>query len=338
MKDIKIGIIGCGYWGPNLIRNFNENHNTDMSHACDLNIERLERIRLRYPHVHITTDYKELLRDKNIDAVAIATPVFTHYKLVKEALEAGKHVFVEKPLTANVREAERLVDIAAKKRLTLLVDHTYIYTNAIRKVKEFISSGELGEIYYFDSVRVNLGLFQKDINVIWDLAPHDLSVMDYIIGERPISVVATGSSHMPGGIEDIAYVTVKFKSNLIAHFHVNWMSPVKIRKIIIGGNKKMVVFDDLDPSEKIKIYDKGVELSKPDRKSVYQSLIQYRIGDMYAPNVDSKEALSIEVEHFADCIKNKKRPVTDGESGLRVVRILAAADKSIKKGGIKVYI
>jgi predicted dehydrogenase len=276
------------------------------------------------------------LKDKDIHAVAVATPVFTHYKLVKEALESGKHVLVEKPFTSTVREAETLVELAYKKGLTLLVDHTFIYTGSIRRIKDFISAGELGDVYYFDSVRVNLGLFQHDVNVIWDLAPHDLSIMDFIIGEKPVSVVASGASHTPGGLEDVAYVTVKFKDNLIAHFHVNWMSPVKIRKVIIGGSKKMVVFDDLDPAEKVKIYDKGITLSKTNEKSVYQSMVQYRIGDMYAPAITNIEALKVEIEHFADCIRNKKKPITDGEAGLRVVRILEAASKSLKKGGVKV--
>jgi len=336
MKEINAGIIGCGYWGPNLIRNFNDNHHTCLKYACDLNAERVHRIKLRYPHIQTTTDYKDLLRDKDLEAVAIATPVFTHYKLVKEALDAGKHVLVEKPFTATVREAEKLVDLAASKGLVLLVDHTFIYTGAIKKIKDFISAGDLGEMFYFDSVRVNLGLFQHDVNVIWDLAPHDLSIMDFIVGEEPASVVATGASHTPRGLEDVAYVTVKFKNSLIAHFHVNWMSPVKIRKIIIGGSKKMVVFDDLDPAEKIKIYDKGITLSKANEKAVYQSLVQYRIGDMYAPNIDNKEALGLEVAHFADCIKNGTKPLTDGEAGLRVVRILEAADKSLKKDGMKI--
>jgi predicted dehydrogenase len=336
MKNIKVGIIGCGYWGPNLIRNFNENYHTDLKFACDLNAERLERIKLRYPHVRTTVDHKELLRDKSIDAIAVATPVFTHYKLVRESLEAGKHVLVEKPLTPTVREAEKLVSLARKKGLVLAVDHTFIYTGAVRRIKEFISAGELGEMYYFDSVRVNLGLFQHDVNVIWDLAPHDISIMDFIVNEKPLSVVATGAIHTPGGMEDVAYVTVRFAGGLIAHFHVNWMSPVKIRRIMIGGSKKMVVFDDLDPAEKMKIYDKGIELSRNNGKSVYQSLVQYRIGDMNAPAINNVEALKVEVEHFADCIKNGKNPVADGEAGLRVVRILDAADKSLKKGGIKV--
>jgi predicted dehydrogenase len=336
MKSIKVGVIGCGYWGPNLIRNFNENYHTDLRYACDLNQDSLERIKLRYPHVKTTNDYKELIRDKSIDAIAVATPVFSHYKLVKEALDAGKHVLVEKPMTPTVKEAERLVSLAQKKRLVLAVDHTFIYTGAIRRIKEFISGGELGEIYYFDSVRVNLGLFQHDVNVIWDLAPHDIAIMDFIVNEKALSVVATGAVHTPGGMEDVAYVTVGFKGGLIAHFHVNWMSPVKIRRIIIGGSKKMVVFDDLDPGEKVKIYDKGIELTGDNRKSVYQSLVQYRIGDMHAPAINNVEALRVEVEHFAECIKNGKNPVADGEAGLRVVRILEAAEKSLKKGGVKV--
>lgn len=338
MKELKVGVIGCGYWGPNLIRNFNDNIHTDIVSVCDIDQHKLERIKIRYPHLETTNDYRSLLRNHNIHAVAIATPVFTHYKLVKEALKAGKHVLVEKPMTSTVKEAEGIVNLASKKGLILLVDHIFIYTDAIRKIKEFILAGELGDMYYFDSVRVNLGIFQSDVNVIWDLATHDISIMDFIVAERPLSVVATGASHTPGGREDVAYITLNFKKNLIAHFHVNWMSPVKIRKIIIGGSKKMVVFDDLDPAEKIKIYDKGVALSKSDKKSMYKSLIQYRIGDMYAPTVDSKEALSIEIEHFADCIMNNKNPITDGEVGLRVVRILEAADKSIKGGGVKVNI
>ncbi len=336
MKEIKVGVIGCGYWGPNLVRNFNDNPHTDIVYACDLNKERVERIKLRYPHINVTADYREILRNKDIHAVAIATPVFTHYAIVKESLKAGKHVLVEKPLTSSVREAERLIDLSTRSGLILLVDHTFIYTGAIRTIKEFVSSGELGEIYYFDSVRVNLGLFQHDVNVIWDLAPHDLSIMDFIVEERPVSVVATGAIHTPRGLEDVAYVTVKFKSSLIAHFHVNWMSPVKIRKIIIGGSKKMVVFDDLDPAEKIKVYDKGIRLSAADEKAVYKSLIQYRIGDMHAPAIENTEALKTEVEHFADCIRNKRAPLTGGEAGLRVVRILEAAQKSLKKGGGKV--
>jgi predicted dehydrogenase len=336
MKEIKVGVIGCGYWGPNLIRNFNENYHTCLKYACDLDTERLERIKLRYPSVIPTRNYKDLLRDKELQLIAIATPVHTHYKLAKEALESGKHLLIEKPLAANVKEAEKIVNLSKKKNLILFVDHTFIYTGAIRKMKDFISSGELGEIFYFDSVRVNLGLFQSDVNVVWDLAPHDISIMDYIISQKPKSVVAIGGSHTGNGIEDIAYVTVKFDGELMAHFHVNWMSPVKIRRIIIGGSKKMMVFDDLDPAEKIKIYDKGIILTKADKKLIYQNIIQYRTGDMYAPKIDHAEALKVLVDHLVDCIKKKKNPITDGESGLRIIRILEAAEKSIKKGGIRV--
>lgn len=336
MKNIKVGVIGCGYWGPNLIRNFSENYNTDIKYACDLDRKRIERIRLRYPSVTITTDYNDLLKDKNLHVIAIATPVHTHYKIIKEALNAGKHVLVEKPLTSTVREAEEVVELAKNKDLVLFIDHIFIYTGAVKKMKECMSSGELGDIYYFDSVRVNLGLFQSDVNVIWDLAPHDISIMDYLITEKPKSVVATGASHTHSRIEDIAYVTVNFKNNLIAHFHLNWMSPVKIRRIIIGGSKKMIVFDDLDPAEKVKIYDKGVTLAKTNKKVIYQSMIQYRTGDMYAPKIDSTEALRVVIEHLTDCVINKKVPITDGESGLRVIRILEAAEQSMKKGGIKV--
>ncbi len=338
MKEIKVGVVGCGYWGPNLIRNFNENHHTALTHICDLNKERVDRMKLRYPHVSATTDYRQLLKDSSLDAIAIATPVSSHDRLVREALEAGKHVLVEKPFASTAREAGRLVNLAAKKGLVLLVDHTFVYTGAVRDIRRRIDAGELGDMYYFDSVRVNLGLFQRDVNVVWDLAPHDLSIMDYLVDEAPVSVAATGIAHTPGGFEDVAYLTLGFKGNLIAHFHVNWMSPVKIRKIIIGGSKKMVVFDDLDPGEKVKIYDKGISVAKPTRKSIYQSLVQYRIGDMYAPAIDMKEALNTEVGHFADCINNGTPPLTGGEAGLRVVRILEAASRSLKKGGSKVAI
>ena len=336
MKNIKVGVIGCGYWGPNLIRNFNENAYTDIQYACDLDLKSLEKIKLRYPSVITTRHYHDLLRDKDLQVIAVATPVHTHYKLASEILNAGKHLLVEKPLAASVKEAEKLVNLAEKKNLMLFVDHTFIYTGAVRKMKDFISSGELGNLFYFDSVRVNLGLFQSDVNVVWDLAAHDVSIMDYIVSDQPKSVVAMGGSHTDNGIEDIAYVTVKFEGELMAHFHVNWMSPVKIRRIIMGGSKKMIVFDDLDPAEKIKIYDKGITFTKTDKELMYQNIVQYRIGDMHAPKIDQTEASKVLVDHLVDCIIKKKKPITDGESGLRVVRILEAADKSIKKGGVKV--
>ncbi|MFZ5906287.1 MAG: Gfo/Idh/MocA family protein [Nitrospirota bacterium] len=336
MRDIRTGVIGCGYWGPNLVRNFNDNIRTHLRYACDLNPQRLKPLRLRYPHIKATEDYRDILRDATVDAVAIATPVSTHYSLVREALEAGKHVFVEKPLAARVREAEKLVNLAEKQGLVLFVDHIFIYTSAIRKIKEYLTAGRIGEMFYFDSVRINLGLFQSDVNVIWDLAPHDLATMDYLIGELPESIVATGSSHTPSGLEDVAYMTLKFRGDLIAHFHVNWMSPVKIRRIIIGGSKQMLLYDDLDPADKIKVYDKGIIVPRRDKSSLYQSMIQYRIGDMYAPSIDNTEALKTAVDHFADCILRKKRPVTDGMAGLRVVKMLEAANRSLKRGGARV--
>lgn len=338
MKEIQVGVIGCGYWGPNLIRNFNENAHTDIRYACDLDLKSLKKIKGRYPSVITTRNYRDLLRDEDLQVIAVATPVHTHYKLASEILSAGKHLLIEKPLAASVKEAEKLVNLAQKKNLMLFVDHTFIYTGAVRKMKDFISSGELGNLFYFDSVRVNLGLFQPDVNVVWDLASHDVSIMDHIIPDQPKNVAAIGGSHTDNGIEDIAYVTVKFDGELMAHFHVNWMSPVKIRRIIMGGSKKMIVFDDLDPAEKIKIYDKGIIFAKADRELIYQNIVQYRIGDMYAPKIDQTEALKVLVDHLVDCIIKKKKPITDGESGLRVVRILEAADKSLKKGGIKVTV
>lgn len=336
MKEIKVGVIGCGYWGPNLVRNFNENFHTDIKYICDHTKERLERMRVRYPAAVTTSSYKDLLRDDNLDVVAVATPVHTHFSLAKEALDAGKHLFIEKPFTSTVREAEKLIETAKKKNLTIFVDHTFIHTGAIKKIKEVLSAGEIGDLYYFDSVRVNLGLFQSDVNVVWDLAPHDLAIMDYLISQTPKSIVAVGASHTGSGKEDIAYLTVNFAGGLIAHFHLNWMSPVKIRRIIIGGSRKMVVFDDLDPAEKVKIYDKGITLGGRDKKAFYKNIIQYRIGDMYAPKIDNTEALKVAVDHLVDCITNKKDPVTGGEAGLRVVRVIEAAGKSLKKGGAKV--
>lgn len=336
MKEIKVGVIGCGYWGPNLIRNFNENLHTDIRYACDLDLKSLEKIKLRYPSIITTPSHRDLLRDQDLQVIAVATPVHSHYKLGQEILSAGKHLLMEKPLAASVKEAEKLVDLARQKNLMLFVDHTFIYTGAVKKMKELISTGVLGDLFYFDSVRVNLGLFQSDVNVVWDLASHDVAIMDHIIPNRPKSVIAIGVSHTDSRIEDIAHVTVQFENELTAHFHINWMSPVKIRRIIMGGSKKMIVFDDLDPAEKIKIYDKGIHFKKANKESMYQNIIQYRIGDMFAPKIDQTEALKVLVDHLTDCLMRKKRPITDGESGLRVVRILEAADKSIKKGGVKV--
>ncbi len=334
---INIAVIGVGYWGPNIIRNFVFNLNTQVWLACDVNPGRLEYIKGLYPSIETTTDAKEVINNSEIDLVAICTPVHTHYDLAKSALEAGKHVLIEKPMTSSVKEAEELVNLAEKKQLKLFVDHTFVFTGAVRKIKELIRSGEVGDLYYFDSVRVNLGLFQHDVNVIWDLAPHDISIMHYLLEQYPDSVVATGADHLGNGLEDVAYMTVYYPNNLIAHIHTNWLSPVKIRQTLIAGSKKMIVWDDNQPSEKVRVYDKGIEVIKtPDQ--IYHTLIQYRTGDMYCPKIDTTEALAVETQHIVDCLENNAQPLVDGKAGLMVVRILEAAQKSIKQRGREVKV
>ncbi|HEY0077467.1 MAG TPA: Gfo/Idh/MocA family oxidoreductase [Pyrinomonadaceae bacterium] len=340
MKVTNVGVIGCGYWGPNLLRNFAENERAELRWMCDVDARRLEAVGRRYPSAETTRDYKKLLSDSRLDAVVVATPVATHYRFAKEALEAGKHVLVEKPFTASIGEAEELCELAEARGLTLMVDHTFIYTGAVRKIKEIVESGELGELLYFDSTRINLGLFQHDINVVWDLAPHDLSIMDYIIDRQPESVAATGSCHIERGIENIAYVMLRFPDEFIAHFHFNWLSPVKIRRTLIAGSSKMVVYDDIEPTEKIRVYDSGVTSTRDarsaDREDAYRTLVSYRTGDVWVPKLDSTEALRYVCEEFLSAIREKRRPLTDGLSGLRVVRLLEAAQQSINQGGRQV--
>ncbi|HVF51299.1 MAG TPA: Gfo/Idh/MocA family oxidoreductase [Pyrinomonadaceae bacterium] len=342
MNTTTIGVIGCGYWGPNLLRNFAENERARLRWMCDLDAKRLESLGRRYPSVETARDYKKLLADPQLDAVVIATPVATHYKFAKEALEAGKHVLVEKPFTASVREAEELNELAEARGLTLMVDHTFIYTGAVRKMQEIVTSGELGELLYFDSTRINLGLFQHDINVVWDLAPHDLSIMDFIINRQPEAVAATGSCHIERGIENIAYVMLHFADEFIAHFHFNWLSPVKIRRTLLAGSRKMVVYDDIEPTEKIRVYDSGVTANRraieTDREDAYRTLVSYRTGDVWVPKLDSTEALHYVCEEFLEAIAKRRRPLTDGASGLRVVRLLEAAQQSIMQGGRPVKI
>ncbi|WP_013334333.1 Gfo/Idh/MocA family protein [Gloeothece verrucosa] len=329
---INIGVIGYGYWGPNLVRNFSEIPEVQVKTICDLNPKLLVKAQSRYPTVKVTTDCREIFTDPKIDVVAIATPVSSHFDLAFKALQAGKHVLVEKPLTTSSQQALRLIEEAEKRNLVLMVDHTFIYTGAVRKMREIIANNGLGEIYYYDSVRVNLGLFQHDVNVIWDLAVHDLSIMNYVLPSEPVAVSATGINHVFGEPENIAYLTLFFESNLIAHIHVNWLAPVKLRRTLIGGNQKMIVYDDLEPSEKIKVYDKGIVVNGSS-ESVYQMLIGYRTGDMWSPKLETTEALLTEALDFINCIKQGKRPVTDGEAGLRVVRLLEAATQSMKKQG-----
>lgn len=328
---MKVAVIGAGYWGPNLIRNFLMLDEIDGVVACDLDEGRLARMRKLFHGIETSTDALSIIDRPDIDIVVIATPVSTHHEIARRALVAGKHCFIEKPMTASSAEAEELISIAEQKGLKLFVDHTFIYTGAVRKMKEIITSGRLGDIYYFDSVRINLGLFQHDVNVIWDLAPHDLSIMDYLLEKAPLSVSATGTCHVGNGLEDIAYLTLEFENNLIAHFHVNWLAPMKIRRTLIGGNKSMIVYDDTEASEKVKIYDKGIDVTT--REGVYDTLVQYRTGDMLSPKLDQDEALAVGTRHFVDCILNDKAPLTDGRAGLNVVRVLEASAVSIKNRG-----
>ncbi|MGD9630246.1 MAG: Gfo/Idh/MocA family protein [Pyrinomonadaceae bacterium] len=331
---MKAAVIGAGYWGPNLIRNFLSLDDIEGVIACDKDASRLDRMRRQFPGIETSSDHMEVIARPDIDLVAIATPVSSHFEIAKLALNTGKHCFIEKPITSSVAEARELVELAEAKGLTLFVDHTFIYTGAVRKMKEIITSGRLGDIYYFDSVRVNLGLFQHDVNVIWDLAPHDLSIMDYLLEEKPVAVSAIGSCHVGNGLEDIAYLTLTFESDLIAHFHVNWLAPLKIRKTLIGGTRSMIVYDDTEASEKVKIYDKGIDVTT--REGVYNTLVQYRTGDMVSPKLEQDEALAVGTRHFVDCVKEKKRPTTDGQSGINVVRILEASELSIKNQGMLV--
>ena len=334
MTATTIGVIGCGYWGPNLLRNFAENDSAQLRWICDTDEARLNAMGRRYPAARTTTDYRKLVADPELDAIAVVTPVATHYQITNEALLSGKHVLVEKPLTSTAREAEELIELAEKNRRTLMVDHTFVYTGAVRKMKEILQSGELGELLYFDSVRINLGLFQRDINVLWDLAPHDLSIMDYLIERQPVGVSALGSCHIEPGIENIAYLVMKFADDFIAHFHFNWLAPVKIRRTLIAGARKMILYDDIEPTEKVRVYDKGVTANRiGDREADYQTLVSYRTGDVWAPKLDATEALRHVVAEFLDSIRSRRKPLTDGAAGLRVVRILEAAQQSIKQAG-----
>jgi predicted dehydrogenase len=327
---IRVGVIGYGYWGPNVVRNFFAVDNTRVDVLCDMNPGALARAKKTYPGLAVTTNVDEVLKSPGLDAVAVITPVWTHYKLAKAALENGKHVFVEKPFTSTSEQAEELIDLAERKNLRIMVDHTFLFTGAVRKIRELTEKGTLGDLYYYDSLRVNLGLFQHDVSVIWDLAPHDLSIMDHLIKGEPEAIVATGESHL-NGVEDVAFMTIYFPGNVIAHINVNWLSPVKIRMTMIGGQKKMLVWNDLVADEKIRIYDKGVEITSGDK--VRELLVNYRSGDMWAPQVEQLEALRVELEYFADCILHSKTPFNDGLAGLRVVRMLEAADRSIQEKG-----
>jgi len=331
-QTIGVAVIGCGYWGPNLIRNFHNCPATHVAMVCDRDRERLDKVAGGYPQATLVEEFEAVLKDPEVEAVAIATPVGTHAPLAMAALEAGKHVLVEKPMAASAREAEEMVDLAQEKGLTLMVDHTFIFSTPVQKMKKLLDEGQLGELYYLDSVRINLGLFQNDVNVLWDLAPHDLSIVDYLVGRLPRSLAATGVSHTGSELEDVAYLNLDFGDSLLATFHVNWLSPVKVRHFIIGGSKRSLVYNDLDPMEPIKVYDRGIEIA-PTPEARHGVLISYRTGDIWSPCINRVEPLRSMVGHFAECIQKGTRPITDGEAGLRIVQILEAAQRSIKAQG-----
>jgi predicted dehydrogenase len=325
---LNLGVIGYGYWGPNVVRNFSVQPDCHVAAICDQNPAALAHVLNRHPSTHVTANPEDLMESPKVDAIAIVTPVSTHYDLAKQALLNGKHVFVEKPFTATSTQAEELVELADRKNLQIMVDHTFLFTGAVQKIKELIDGGVLGPLYYYDSTRVNLGLFQHDVNVIWDLGPHDVSIVDHLIGLEPQLVVATGGAHL-NGFADMAYITLYFRNGIVAHINVNWLSPVKVRTTLIGGQRKMLVWNDLEPTEKIKVYDRGVDVGTEEGR--HRLLVSYRSGDMWAPRVDDAEALQREARYFLDCIASGVRPFNDGQAGLRVVRILEAADESLKR-------
>ena len=333
---VKTGIIGFGYWGPNLVRNFMNAENCIVTHLADLRIERLNVAKKLYPTVTTTTQIDDLINNPEIDAVVIATPVFTHFQLAKKALQAGKHVMLEKPMVSSVAECDELMELANKKGKLLMVDHTFLYTGAVQKIKDLISQGTLGKLKYFDSTRINLGLFQPDVNVLWDLAPHDISILTFLMSEKPHSINATGISHTRNQIENIAYMTVNYQSDFIGHFNCSWTSPVKVRQTLIGGDKKMIVYNDLDPAERIRVYDTGYEhTNDEDKKKI---MVDYRVGDVFIPKVSDKEALMGVANDFIACILTNKEPLANAKLGLEVVRILEAAQESIKNNGKEVII
>jgi len=335
MPPLRVGVIGCGYWGPNLVRNFARHPEVKVEAVCDRELKRAERTGAEYRVPTVTERPQALFEDRGLDLVVVATPTATHFDLARAALDAGKHVLVMKPLTSSVEQAEELEALAAKKGVLLAVDHTFVFTGAVRKMKELVTSGALGQLYYFDSVRVNLGLFQRDINVIWDLAPHDISILDFLVGGEPEEILAVGVAHGQSPMENIAYITIKYPNSFLAHVHVNWLAPAKVRQLILGGSKKMVVYDDVQPSEKVKVYDKGVSF-QGNGDDPYKALVSYRSGDMVAPQLDGKEALAVEVDNICKAVRGREALVSDALAGLRVVRLLESAQRSIAEGGAPV--
>lgn len=332
---VKFGVVGYGYWGPNVVRNLQSLAGAEITAVCDKSTSARQRVHKSHPNIYLASDALEVITSTETDAVAIVTPVWTHFDLAKMALENGKHVFVEKPFTSNSSQAEELIEIAEQRNLKIMVDHTFLFTGAVKKIKQILQEGGLGSLYYYDSTRVNLGLFQHDVNVVWDLAPHDLSIMDYLIEGNPEALVATGQKHL-NGLEDVAFITVYFPDKVIAHINVNWLSPVKIRTTLIGGERKMLVWNDLEADEKVKVYDRGVDIG--NREGLYELLVNYRSGDMWAPQLEQVEALRQELAYFINCIRDDSDPLNDGAAGLRVVKILEAATRSLRKKGALVYL
>jgi predicted dehydrogenase len=335
VRKVNFGVIGYGYWGPNVVRNLTSLEDSQVVMIAEISPAARKRAQRAYPGIDITADAADVISSPKIDAVAVITPVWTHYELAKAALENGKHVFVEKPFTSNTAEGEDLINLAARKNLTIMVDHTFLFTGAVKKISELLNEGTLGKLYYYDSTRVNLGLFQHDINVLWDLAPHDLSIMDYLLKASPEAIVATGQKHL-NSHEDVAYMTLYFPEKVIAHINVNWLSPVKIRTTLLGGEKRMLLWNDLEADEKVKVYDKGVDVT--NREGVYELLVNYRSGDMWAPQLEQVEALRQELSYFVECISTGQQPINDGCAGLRVVKMLEAASESLSKRGSLVYL
>jgi len=330
-RTLRVGVAGCGYWGPNLVRNFQTLEGCEVQAVCDLDPARVEAVRRLYPTIRAARDFEALVQDPAVDAVVICTPVRAHYPLARAALEAGKHVLVEKPLTDSSASARALVELAETRGRVLMVDHTFVYTGAVRKVREIIERGDVGDLLYLDFVRVNLGLFQEDVNVLWDLGPHDVSVLSFLVPRAPQWVSAIGSAHY-GALEDHVYVTIKYEGSLIAHLHLNWLAPVKVRSTLIGGTRRMIVYDDLEPSEKVRVYEKGVTVLS-DARTRERALVDYRLGDMFAPHIDKTEPLSLVCRGFRDAVLSGVPPRTGGREGLEVVRILEAAEASIRKRG-----
>ena len=332
---IKIGLIGYGYWGPNLARNFSQNPDLTLAAVCDFSEDRLAQAAKIYPSTKLFKDIDDFFNNTELDVIAVATPVASHFFLAKRALISGRHVWVEKPLTDHVEQAEELIELAYRNNKVLLVDHTFIYTGAVRKIKQLIDTNELGKVFYYDSTRMNLGLFQQDVNVIWDLAPHDISILDYLMPIKKLEVAASGCFYLGNGICPKSLLTIYMENDIMAHINVSWVSPVKMRQTMIGGTRKMVFYDDNEPSEKIKVYDKGVDLDYT-REDFYKLKVMYRVGDMWAPKLEFHEALEMETSHFVDCMLNGTKPLTDGNSGLEVVKVLVASQKSLKSRGAPV--